>query len=43
MKKCYIFAIPHEKSGHIVDARNPYTWEECEAKQKYRYKPVDGR
>ena len=31
MKKRYIFAIPHEKSGYIVDARNPYTWEECGA------------
>ena len=29
MKKRYIFAIPHEKTGYIVDARNPYTWEEC--------------
>ena len=29
MKKRYIFAIPHEKAGYIVDARNPYTWEEC--------------
>ena len=31
MKKRYIFAIPHEKAGYIVDARNPYTWEECGA------------
>ena len=31
MKKRYIFAIPHEKTGYIVDARNPYTWEECGA------------
>lgn len=31
MKKRYIFAIPHEKSGYIVDARNPYIWEECGA------------
>lgn len=29
MKKRYIFAIPHEKNGYIVDSRNPYTWEEC--------------
>ena len=28
MKKL-IFAIPHEKTGYIVDARNPYTWEDC--------------
>lgn len=28
MKKVYIFAIPHKKEGHIIDARNPYTWEE---------------
>lgn len=28
MKKRYIFAIPHEKTDYIVDARNPYTWEE---------------
>ena len=31
MKKQYIFAIPHEKTGYIVDARNPYIWEECGA------------
>lgn len=31
MKKRYIFAVPHEKSGYIVDTRNPYTWEECGA------------
>ena len=31
MKKRYIFAIPHEKAGYIMDARNPYTWEECGA------------
>lgn len=31
MKKRYIFAIPHEKAGNIVDARSPYTWEECGA------------
>ena len=31
MKKRYIFAISHEKTGYIVDARNPYTWEECGA------------
>ena len=31
MKKQYIFAIPHEKTGYIVDARNKYTWEECGA------------
>ena len=29
MKKRYIFAIPHKKTDYIVDARNPYTWEEC--------------
>ena len=28
MKKVYIFAIPHKKESRIVDARNPYTWEE---------------
>lgn len=31
MKKRYIFAIPHEKADYIMDARNPYTWEECGA------------
>ena len=31
MKKRYIFAIPHEKTDYIVDARNPYIWEECGA------------
>ena len=31
MKKRYIFAIPHEKTGYIVDARNKYTWEKCGA------------
>ena len=31
MKKRYIFAIPHKKTGYIVDARNPYIWEECGA------------
>lgn len=31
MKKRYIFAIPHEKTGYVTDARNPYTWEECGA------------
>ena len=31
MKKQYIFAIPHEKAGYIVDARNKYMWEECGA------------
>lgn len=28
MKKEYIFAIPHKKENYIIDARNPYTWEE---------------
>lgn len=28
MKKIYIFAIPHNVDNFIVDARNPYKWEE---------------
>ena len=31
MKKAYIFANPHKKEGYIIDARNPYTWEEVGA------------
>ena len=28
MKKEYVFAIRHEKPGNIIDARNPYEWED---------------
>ena len=28
MKKVYIFAIPHKKEGYIIDARDPFNWEE---------------
>ena len=31
MKKRYTFAIPHEKTGYIVDARNKYMWTGCGA------------
>ena len=31
MKKRYIFAKKKKKTDYIVDARNPYTWEECGA------------